>query len=303
MMICWDNLESMIYRPDRGEWQKGIAFYVYMDSCLECSEPYLARSDLLKLGNGLFCCGSCSKKGKNNPWYDKKLSIETRKKMSEAHKGKNCYWYGKHHSEESKQKMSESNKGEKNNQWKGGYYNKNIPLYDTYATQLDWCEKVRRNKEDKNILEVKCSYNECNKWFIPTINMVGGRIKCLNGKSLGESRFYCSDHCKKCCPIYHKTLEALMKEDAVRAGRDPWWEMVREVQPQLRQMVLKRDDYKCTKCGSIEDLHCHHVEGILWEPLTSADIDMCITVCKDCHEEIHKKEGCGYKDMKCNGGK
>ena len=31
----------------------------------------------------------------------------------------------------------------------------------------------------------------------------------------------------------------------------------------------------------------------------SADIDKCITVCKECHKEIHQKENCGYNDMKC----
>ena len=47
----------------------------------------------------------------------KKISEETRKKISEGNKGKqageNNPFYGKHHSEESKQKMSEANKGKR----------------------------------------------------------------------------------------------------------------------------------------------------------------------------------------------
>lgn len=35
------------------------------------------------------------------------------------------------------------------------------------------------------------------------------------------------------------------------------------------------------------------------DPLESADIDKCITYCKKCHKDVHKKEGCGYKNMKC----
>ena len=47
----------------------------------------------------------------------RKVSEETKKKMSKAKKGKylgeNNSFYGKHHSEESKKKMSEANKGNK----------------------------------------------------------------------------------------------------------------------------------------------------------------------------------------------
>ena len=41
---------------------------------------------------------------------------------------------------------------------------------------------------------------------------------------------------------------------------------------------------------------------ICWEPLMSADIDMCITLCKSCHIKVHKLPDCGYHDHKCNNG-
>lgn len=69
------------------------------------------------------------------------------------------------------------------------------------------------------------------------------------------------------------------------------------MQPELRQMVFERDNWICWKCGTTESLHCHHKEGIRWEPLQSADMDMCITLCKKCHKEVHKKDGCGYNEM------
>ena len=55
-----------------------------------------------------------AKKGKPGPNKGKKFSTETRKKMSEAKKGENSQWYGKQLYEETKKKMSEAKKGNKN---------------------------------------------------------------------------------------------------------------------------------------------------------------------------------------------
>jgi 5-methylcytosine-specific restriction endonuclease McrA len=29
------------------------------------------------------------------------------------------------------------------------------------------------------------------------------------------------------------------------------------------------------------------------------DPDNCITLCKDCHKQVHSREGCKYSDLKC----
>lgn len=77
--------------------------------------------------------------GENNGMYGKKLSVESRKKisdklkkiqhkpnlgktldsewrehLSESHRGENAYWLNKHHSEETKQKIREARKNQKN---------------------------------------------------------------------------------------------------------------------------------------------------------------------------------------------
>ena len=90
---------------------------------------------------------------------------------------------------------------------------------------------------------------------------------------------------------------SFMKEDAVRAGRLPWLELRREVQPELRSMVLERDNYECQKCGNTEGLQCHHIYPVNIEPLLSADIDNCMTLCTICHKEVHKKDGCRYPQL------
>jgi hypothetical protein len=254
MKICWDNLEKLRYNPKTGKWYKGTETYVYMDSCKECNEPYL----MIKYQKSDFCGISCSKKNTK-------------------------------HSKETKNKMKGLQKGKNHPNWKGGVKKKNIPLYDTYANKIDFAEEVRRNKSNKNILEVKCTY--CGKWHIPKTTKVRNRIDGLNGKVNSEHRFYCSNECKKECPIYKKIKYSSEETNTKKLSR--------EVQPELRKMVFERDDWICQKCESTKSLHCHHVEGIRWEPLESADIDKCITLCKKCHKKAHQKENCKTSDMKC----
>lgn len=50
----------------------------------------------------------------------KKLSEETKRKMSQSQKGRTCFWKGKKMSEEHRRKVGLANKGSKNNFWKGG---------------------------------------------------------------------------------------------------------------------------------------------------------------------------------------
>lgn len=52
---------------------------------------------------------------------------------------------------------------------------------------------------------------------------------------------------------------------------------------ELKKQVFKRDGWKCQICGSEDDLTIHHLrEG--------DDLDCLLTVCKQCHSEIHKKK-------------
>lgn len=167
-------------------------------------------------------------------------------------------------------------------------------LYDVFAHQLSYCEEVQRDPDFdySNLLMVRCSF--CNDWFNPTNSQVHNRINTLNGKKYGEAKFYCSESCKKECDTYrrqtHLKSEAksysLMNRDAT-------------VQNEIREMVLERDGYICQKCGSKENLFCHHIEPLNVNPIESADIDMAIMLCSDCHEEIHSRVGCRRQDLQC----
>lgn len=260
----------------------------------------------------MLCDYGCGKEGKYyfktvKKWCcsDHYLKCESNK---EKRSGKNSWRLGVKHTSAVKikcgiknigRKLSEEHKrkiihyGKDNPSWKGGYSNKNLSRYDKFATQLEICEEIRRNKNDSNILEARCNY--CGKWFKPTPISCYDRVRCLNGTAYGEGRLYCSEQCKQECPIYNQTLYPKGFKPATS----------REVQPELRQMRFEIDNYTCQKCKKIQDeldvaLHCHHIEGIKWDPLESADVDKVITLCKNCHIEVHKQEDCKYSDMKCS---
>lgn len=293
MKICWDNLEKIrVNKKGYFVIWHGVKL-IYKDSCGYCGEPFLNRID--KESN--FCSVSCSKQGKNNPMYGRS--------------GKLCPSYGKPKSKETKIKLSESNKdfkpsekhkkiislansGKGNAQWKGGVRKLNLPLYDTYAHQLNFAEEVRicNDIEDRKLLEVKCAY--CDRWFVPKTKTIKSRIDALGGKpKSGESRLYCSDGCKDSCPIYRQQLFPKgFKHNSSR-----------EVDPYIRKLCFERDEWMCQKCNSDENLHCHHIQGYAQNKILANDIDNCLTLCKDCHKEVHKQNGCNYDDLKCNKDK
>ena len=171
---------------------------------------------------------------------------------------------------------------------KGDIIKNNIPLYDTYAPQLNWIEDVRRDPENNDLLQVKCSENNCKKWFTPKRTEVRRRLTSLR-TGIGENRFYCSDECKNKCSVFNQVLypKTFIKDD-----------ITREVQQELRELVFQRDEHECQKCGNDTDLHCHHFEGVEQNPIESADIDNCITLCSECHKMAHEDEGCRYVDLK-----
>ena len=176
--------------------------------------------------------------------------------------------------------------GEKHPLWVGG---PKIAVYDTYAAQISFCEDVRRDPANSIAMQVKCAY--CGKWFPPSMHAVVARIRVLYAQkgATGEARFYCSTGCKESCPTYRKKEYPKGFRKATS----------REVVPELRQIVLERDGWKCQKCGSTDTLHCHHIKGYTQEKMFANDPDNCITLCKKCHREIHKTPGCGYRDLDC----
>jgi hypothetical protein len=173
---------------------------------------------------------------------------------------------------------------ENNVNWRGGEHE---IWYDDYCEKLCQFEEIRRNPENENLLQIKCTY--CNKFHNPERHQIFSRIAWFEGRSKNEGRFYCSESCKNNCPIFGQVLYP----------RDHGIATSREVQSELRKMCFERDNWTCQICSLTENLHCHHYEGIQYNPIESADLDMVITLCYDCHHKVHSVIGCRMIDLRC----
>jgi 5-methylcytosine-specific restriction endonuclease McrA len=55
----------------------------------------------------------------------------------------------------------------------------------------------------------------------------------------------------------------------------------------LREEVLRRDGWHCQRCGSMTDLHVHHIRQ---RSLLGDDTEEnLITLCASCHLQLHRK--------------
>ena len=170
--------------------------------------------------------------------------------------------------------------------------------FDQYYDHLKITESCRKDPDNPELLQVKCKY--CNNWFNPTNNQVQHRIYALNTgfrNKVGENNLYCSNACKKSCSTY--------RTRKYERGHAP--ATSREVQPELRKIVLERDNWTCQKCGKSKKdnpeliLHCHHIFPLNENPIESADVDTCITYCKECHIKVHNSTpGCQLKELRCS---
>jgi 5-methylcytosine-specific restriction endonuclease McrA len=58
---------------------------------------------------------------------------------------------------------------------------------------------------------------------------------------------------------------------------------------ELHRQVLERDSWRCQFCGSMQNLHVHHLK---FRSQSGDDVERnLITLCAECHEQMHRKAG------------
>jgi hypothetical protein len=321
MKICWDNLEG-IFISKNGNFRSQLKHitYVYKDSCNNCGEPYLTQKSTPRD----FCCGSCARMGENNSFFGRKHSSEVKMSLSKNKCGEKNPFFGRKHSKETLDKISFSNEGEKNPNygksmpdatkkqiskkmngqrkgilnpcWKGGVTLEKLPLYDTYKNRLFLSDNIRVKRDElgRNLLEVGCS--KCEKYFVPSISEVYRRILALDGRRLGESKFYCSQECKDNCEVYGKKAYAYIEFKHVNKLYTQ-----EEIQT-WSQEVLNRADYTCEICGAKAE-HAHHIQPKKLEPGLVLDPDNGLALCIKCHYKYGHSDECSTGNLantKCN---
>jgi hypothetical protein len=255
--------------------------------------------------------------GDKNPFYGKKHSEGTKKKLSVSIKKvlsqeevRNKL-KGRVRSKETLQKMSEVRKGKKlgsENPFFGRKHNnevkKKISYINSYSIKkinkkypfFSKIEEMRYNpdKPEEKEIQVHCKNHDCinskekGGWFTPTKSQLHERIRNLE-KPLGTegSYFYCSTKCKQECPLYGLVF------DPYKKNTNPY---IEEEYQTFRNFVLERDNYLCQFCGKKAE-HVHHERPQKLEPFFALDPDFAWSCCKECHYKFGHKDECSTGNL------
>jgi len=169
--------------------------------------------------------------------------------------------------------------------------NKRIRYNSNIYKNLSQYEDTRQDPENKDLGQCRCAY--CGRWVSPTYGAAKARVASFNAWGFGENRIYCEgDQCREACPTYKQQMYPKgFKQNSSR-----------EVDPAIRIMCLERDNWTCQRCGADDPdttLHVHHILSYKRNIMLANDIENVITLCRDCHNEIHKTEGCQYHELRC----
>ena len=58
-----------------------------------------------------------------------------------------------------------------------------------------------------------------------------------------------------------------------------------------RNSVRERDKWTCRRCGSIKQIHAHHLFNFFDYPALRFDINNGVSLCRECHFIFHKQYG------------
>ena len=243
-----------------------------------------------------------SKFGKNNSFYGKKHSEETKQKLREANLG-NKYWLGKKHTEESKEKIRLSRLGKPNLSAKGKPKTQehkekqsNImkQLYSEGKIESHWKGKTFSEEHRNNISKSRKELCAEGK-IIPWNKGLEGEeyLKHYeNGATWARGK-------KLHYPIWNKDLTGKEYSKHYKDGKVGPYVHGQANKPyglefnkQFKLAIKQRDGFLCLKCGMREEdsrqlfkspLHVHHIDYN--KQLTIKE--NCCALCTRCNSEVN----------------
>jgi 5-methylcytosine-specific restriction endonuclease McrA len=144
-----------------------------------------------------------------------------------------------------------------------------------------FCSRACRAKWQSANLRGKNNYN----WKNGNI-----KTKCVDcGKIIVRKYNKKEQRCRPCSSLFYRGVNSwawqggktlISKLDRIRREAKHW-----------RIGVFERDDYICQLCGYSKGhiLNAHHIKPWAKYPELRFDLDNGITLCRDCHIKIHKK--------------
>lgn len=110
-----------------------------------------------------------------------------------------------------------------------------------------------------------------------------------------DKKVYCS---RKCQGIHYKTRLKGKNAPRWQGGKTELNKNIRTRGEfkEWREAVFTRDNWTCRRCGARcqkglrIDIHPHHIKPLARYPELAYKIDNGITLCSDCHWELHKTE-------------
>ena len=242
-------------------------------------EFYNSRSN--KDGKCYFCKG-CTKKHNKKYYIENKCRLDKYKKELDYKNKKILSKKRKKYYIENKEKKLDYGK-----EYRKTHKKEAVEYKNSYSKSKKYFEKFNKYEDVKwskdGFIQVRCK--KCNEYFSVSKQELDNRWLAINKFGMAEHNFYCSYKCKDTCDLFNKRVNKLEEFDS------------RELQGEWSKKVKERDNYKCQRCASKENLCAHHMEAhaVTYD---SFDLHNGITLCENCHHEVHQLPGCTLQDIK-----